>query len=478
MAITSPAPSVEPTPPKVEPETSESPVATPKSRRAILAGGIGGVFGLLAGRLARPDRAVGAAGDPLIIGSAANNAGTSNTVLTTNSTVVAFELLQNGAGTALMGYVTPGSGTTRGVYGRTDSPNGDGVQARNAGTAGSGAGVHAFGGANHGVLAETTSNAKNAVRAIGANGTAIFGSATQVGVQGEGYVGVSGTIGSASFFARGVVGDGGTGTDNVGVYGTVNNGTGVGVSGVNSANSNKSFGVLGHTAGTTGFSSTTNPGSSGVVGTDNGGSNSTQGVFGVSTSTHGSGLHGRVTQNNASAYGVWGHDNGNATSYAIFGNGQGAVTGAFSKASGTFKIDHPLDPANKYLQHSFVESPDMMNIYNGIATLAADGTATVTLPDWFGALNASFRYQLTAIGKSAPGLFISAVVKDNRFSIAGGAAGQDVSWQVTGIRQDKWAKAHPVEVELVKQGAERGRYLHAKEHGKAASMAIDKMVMG
>ena len=42
------------------------------------------------------------------------------------------------------------------------------------------------------------------------------------------------------------------------------------------------------------------------------------------------------------------------------------VTGTISKGGGTFKIDHPLDPTNKYLYHSFVESPDMMNIYNGI----------------------------------------------------------------------------------------------------------------
>jgi hypothetical protein len=470
VAIISPSPST-------EPATGENPVAAPKSRRAILAGGIGGVFGLLAGRFARPDRASAAAGDPLIIGSASNNAGTSNTVLTTNSTVVAFELLQNGAGTALMGYVTPGSGTTRGVYGRTDSPNGDGVQARNAGAAGSGAAVHAFGGSNHGVLAETTSNSKNAVRATGANGTAIYGSAIQVGVQGQAYVGVSGTVGAASFAARGVSGDGGSGTDNYGVLGTVNNATGTGVYGTNAANSNRSYGVLGHTSGTTGYGSTTAAGSSGVVGTDNGGASSTQGVFGLSTSTGGTGVHGRVTQNNSNAYGVWGHDNGNTTSYAIYGNGQGAVTGNFSKGGGSFKIDHPLDPANKYLQHSFVESPDMMNIYNGNAKLGADGTATVTLPDWFGALNDSFRYQLTAIGKSAPGLFISAGVKDNRFSIAGGEAGQEVSWQVTGIRQDAWAKAHRIQVEVAKAGAEKGRYLHAKELGKSATQAIDKLIM-
>jgi hypothetical protein len=42
------------------------------------------------------------------------------------------------------------------------------------------------------------------------------------------------------------------------------------------------------------------------------------------------------------------------------------ASGMITKSSGSFKIDHPLDPANKYLSHSFVESPDMMNIYNGV----------------------------------------------------------------------------------------------------------------
>ncbi|WAC02029.1 hypothetical protein N7U66_19830 [Lacinutrix neustonica] len=40
------------------------------------------------------------------------------------------------------------------------------------------------------------------------------------------------------------------------------------------------------------------------------------------------------------------------------------VTGNIAKGGGTFKIDHPLDPKNKYLVHSFVESPEMMNIYS------------------------------------------------------------------------------------------------------------------
>lgn len=74
------------------------------------------------------------------------------------------------------------------------------------------------------------------------------------------------------------------------------------------------------------------------------------------------------------------------------------VTGKLTKGSGSFKIDHPLDPANKYLSHSFVESPDMMNVYNGNITTDRHGLATITLPDYFEALNRDFRYQLTVIG--------------------------------------------------------------------------------
>jgi hypothetical protein len=40
-------------------------------------------------------------------------------------------------------------------------------------------------------------------------------------------------------------------------------------------------------------------------------------------------------------------------------SGNVSIGGSLSKGSGSFKIDHPLDPANKYLYHSFVESPDI-----------------------------------------------------------------------------------------------------------------------
>src|SRR6202042_586709 len=83
--------------------------------------------------------------------------------------------------------------------------------------------------------------------------------------------------------------------------------------------------------------------------------------------------------------------------YAAYLEGDVVVTGSLSKSSGSFKIDHPLDPGNKYLYHSFVESPDMKNIYDGNVVTDASGTAIVTMPPWFEALNTDFRYQLTTI---------------------------------------------------------------------------------
>jgi hypothetical protein len=148
------------------------------------------------------------------------------------------------------------------------------------------------------------------------------------------------------------------------------------------------------------------------------------------------------------------------------------VTGTVSKGGGSFKIDDPLDPANKYLSHSFVESPDMMNIYNGNVTLDADGVAIVTLPEWFEALNRDFRYQLTALGAPGPNLYIAEEIANRRFKIAGGAAGGRVSWQVTGIRHDAFAEAHRIPIEEDKPAAERGHYLYPELYGQPPDTSI------
>lgn len=153
---------------------------------------------------------------------------------------------------------------------------------------------------------------------------------------------------------------------------------------------------------------------------------------------------------------------------AIF-DGAVSVSGTLVKGAGSFKIDHPLDPLNKYLYHSFVESPDMKNIYDGVVELSEGGAATVTLPDWFEALNRDFRYQLTSIGAPGPSLHVSREISGNSFEISGGAPGTKVSWMVTGIRKDAFAERSRIPVEETKSGAERGRYLHPEAFGRPRS---------
>ncbi|HLW88062.1 MAG TPA: hypothetical protein VKR57_06180 [Terriglobales bacterium] len=159
--------------------------------------------------------------------------------------------------------------------------------------------------------------------------------------------------------------------------------------------------------------------------------------------------------------------------YAGFFLGNVEVTGNLSKGGGSFKIDHPLDPANKYLYHSFVESPDMMDVYNGNAVLDGNGEAVIQLPEWFETLNRDFRYQLTAIGSPGPNLYVAQEVSGNHFQIAGGKPGGKVSWQVTGIRQDAWANTHRIPVEQDKPARERGFYLHPELYGAPQEKGIE-----
>jgi hypothetical protein len=214
----------------------------------------------------------------------------------------------------------------------------------------------------------------------------------------------------------------------------------------------------------------------------------TIGVDGLSSSSTGAGVRGRNDNNGGVAgfgvYGVYGEGytgiigraNGRdiGTRAATF-YGAVHVDGSFSVAKGTknFRIDHPLDPENQYLQHAAIESSEVLNQYMGNVVLDANGEAVVELPVWFEAINTNFRYQLTPIGPTTSVLYIAEEIQGNRFKIGGGTAGQKVSWLVAATRNDAYMQANPFQVEMPKPADKRGTYLYPEGYGQPESRGED-----
>ena len=185
------------------------------------------------------------------------------------------------------------------------------------------------------------------------------------------------------------------------------------------------------------------------------------------------GVYADATTATATNYGGYFVADGATTNWAGWFQGNVNVTGDLTTSTATYKIDHPLDPENKYLSHASVESSDMMNIYNGNVELNYAGEAEIELPDWLEALNSDFRYQLTAIGTPGPNLYVAQEISGNTFRVAGGEPGMKVSWQITGIRKDAYANANRIKVEEYKATKDMGKYLNPEAFGMAKSQGIN-----
>lgn len=136
-----------------------------------------------------------------------------------------------------------------------------------------------------------------------------------------------------------------------------------------------------------------------------------------------------------------------------------------------FMIDHPLDPANKTLTHSCIESNERLLMYSGTVTTDANGDAGVNLPSYFEALNTNYRYQLTVVGQFAQAI-VAERIHDNRFGVKTDKPNVEVSWLVIGDRNDAYSKAHPYVVEEDKKPEDRGKYLTPELFGQPAEMRI------
>ncbi|NQY30598.1 MAG: hypothetical protein HRT69_14140 [Flavobacteriaceae bacterium] len=218
-----------------------------------------------------------------------------------------------------------------------------------------------------------------------------------------------------------------------GVYGYAWKFDGIGVFGYNNK---KGIGVYGKNDG----------GGIGVKGefTGNAVTGTAIGVNGISSRTNGYGVLGENTAFSA----------GGSAEYGVYSNGDSGATGVK-----TFRIDHPLDPENKYLVHFSIESNEVLNIYRGKATFNEEGNTTVTLPNYYKVINKDASYQLTPIGAAMPNLFISKEISQNTFVISGGVAGKKVSWQITAQRNDLYVQRKKPQVEVEKTEFEKGKYL-------------------
>ena len=315
------------------------------------------------------------------------------------------------AGYAIYGHNTATSGSARGVYGRSNSSTGRALEGR----------ASASTGLNYGLYAESLST----------SGRGVFG------------------------YAQAVSGS------TVGVAGSADSPSGTGVRGNATALTGSTYGVHGVALSADG---------TGVYGEADGANGVA--VHGYADGLYGKGVHAVATGTHSSVNAILADAN-NGSAYAGYFIGRVNIAGNLAKSSGSFKIDHPLDPENKYLYHSFVESPDMMNIYNGNVTTDSEGFAEVELPDYFEALNIDFRYQLTVIGSFAQAI-IYEEVSGNRFSIMTDKPNIKVSWMVTGVRNDAYAKTNRIKPEVTKEPENQGKYLNPEVFGQSEDMRIGR----
>jgi hypothetical protein len=361
------------------------------------------------------------------------------TLGTGNTSNATTTLSGNPAGAELLVKNTNGSSANAfGLYGllTATSPTATAAAVRGTNNSTNGYGFGVYG---------SQAGSGTGIRGFAPNGKGVFGSSTSG-------TGVYGLHSSTSGTAAGVsASTNSTATNASALVATVSPGAAaIGTAAVRAFNNGFGYAVWGSSVGHAVFGQSQI--NDGVIG----GSDSSTGVYGFSNT----------------GYGVLGQSTSSDAGYF-----QGHVTitnGCTGCAGAALKIDHPLDPAHKYLQHSAVVSSQMKDMYDGVTTTNRKGFATVQLPRWFQTLNKRFRYQLTVVGKAHwdAKAAVWEEIAHSRFTIRTDQPQVKVSWQVTGIRHDRYANAHRIQVVVPKAKDEQGKYLHPELYGKPKSEGI------
>ncbi|MGQ9834756.1 MAG: hypothetical protein ACUVRQ_02060, partial [Thermoanaerobaculaceae bacterium] len=232
------------------------------------------------------------------------------------------------------------------------------------------------------------------------------------------------------------------------------------VVGYASATSGAGWGVLGMSDSTSG---------TGVYGRVFASSGTNYGVQGKSSSTTGIGVYGEAVASSGGNYGVLGKTNSSTNGYGVYSDGRFAATGTKS-----FEIDHPLSPETQYLRHFCSEGPEPYNVYKGNVITDDKGYATITLPDYFASINRDPTYHLTVIDASDDFVLAKVVqeMQGNQFVIRTSKPGVKVSWRVEAVRNDRWVQVYGFRTEEEKPAEHQGKYLHPELYGQPKERGI------
>ncbi len=373
------------------------------------------------------------------------------------------------AGRGIYAYTSATTGSCYGVYGWSASESGRGVYGRASATTGTSYGVYGeslspSGRGVYGIADVTTGFAyggrfeTGSLAGYGVYAWASSSTGTTFGVYGQN----SSTGGQAVHGAS----DAATGTTYGGWFTSAST-SGTGVRGSAQATTGTTYGLYGEASSPEGF-----------------------GVYGVATRTTGDasggwfdamgsgyGVCGRAARTTGSgAWGVYGITAA-VNSYAGGFNGNVFIAGNLQKGSGSFLIDHPLDPENKLLRHNFVESPENLLIYRGTIRLDDQGEAVVVMPDYFKALTDEHKATVTVTPVGKPFMAGHEWDPEGGAFTAYGDPGREVTWIVCADRDDPVIHqlGRPVEEEKGPDNGycDRGKLIYPAAYGYPKAMGWD-----